>query len=110
RQPQASAWRGPVVPADGARLRTVHPSGPAGRRCRHRARPGDLRARHPQGRAPDRAARLGRRTRIDRSDAHVTEQLVEPMVETPELPPILPVLPLKETVVFPESMTPLAIG
>ena len=26
------------------------------------------------------------------------------------LPPMLPVLPLKETVVFPESMTPLAIG
>jgi ATP-dependent Lon protease len=28
----------------------------------------------------------------------------------PELPAALPVLPLKETVVFPESMTPLAIG
>jgi ATP-dependent Lon protease len=27
-----------------------------------------------------------------------------------EIPPILPVLPLKETVVFPQSMTPLAIG
>ena len=27
-----------------------------------------------------------------------------------ELPATLPVLPLKETVVFPESMTPLAIG
>ena len=27
-----------------------------------------------------------------------------------ELPAALPVLPLKETVVFPESMTPLAIG
>src|SRR5687768_1340802 len=27
-----------------------------------------------------------------------------------ELPPHLPVLPLKETVVFPESMTPLAVG
>ncbi len=27
-----------------------------------------------------------------------------------ELPPVLPVLPLKETVVFPESMAPLAIG
>ncbi len=27
-----------------------------------------------------------------------------------EIPPILPVLPLKDTVVFPQSMTPLAIG
>ena len=27
-----------------------------------------------------------------------------------ELPSVLPVLPLKETVVFPQSMTPLAIG
>ena len=27
-----------------------------------------------------------------------------------ELPATLPVLPLKETVVFPQSMTPLAIG
>ena len=27
-----------------------------------------------------------------------------------EVPPVLPVLPLKETVVFPQSMTPLAIG
>jgi len=30
--------------------------------------------------------------------------------ETIEVPPVLPVLPLKETVVFPDSMTPLAIG
>ncbi len=27
-----------------------------------------------------------------------------------QIPPVLPVLPLKETVVFPQSMTPLAIG
>jgi ATP-dependent Lon protease len=40
----------------------------------------------------------------------VSDQVVEPLTETPELPHILPVLPLKETVVFPESMTPLAIG
>jgi ATP-dependent Lon protease len=40
----------------------------------------------------------------------VVEQLVEPIMDVPELPPALPVLPLKETVVFPGSMTPVAIG
>ena len=40
----------------------------------------------------------------------MTDQLVEPVVEKPDIPPVLPVLPLKEMVVFPESMTPLAIG
>jgi ATP-dependent Lon protease len=46
----------------------------------------------------------------------MTEQLVEsvedvePVDEEIELPAELPVLPLKETVVFPQSMTPLAIG
>jgi ATP-dependent Lon protease len=40
----------------------------------------------------------------------MSDEVVEPVTEAPELPPILPVLPLKETVVFPESMTPLAIG
>src|SRR5207248_9344604 len=30
--------------------------------------------------------------------------------DAPSLPATLPVLPLKETVVFPDSMTPLAIG
>ena len=36
------------------------------------------------------------------------QKLAEELAE--ELPPTLPVLPLKETVVFPASMTPLAIG
>jgi ATP-dependent Lon protease len=40
----------------------------------------------------------------------VSDQSFEPITETPEVPPILSVLPLKETVVFPESMTPLAVG
>jgi ATP-dependent Lon protease len=31
-------------------------------------------------------------------------------IELPDIPDVLPVLPLKETVVFPEAMTPLAIG
>jgi ATP-dependent Lon protease len=34
----------------------------------------------------------------------------EPELELPDVPDVLPVLPLKETVVFPEAMTPLAIG
>jgi ATP-dependent Lon protease len=40
----------------------------------------------------------------------VNDEGFEPLSETPDVPPVLPVLPLKETVVFPESMTPLAIG
>jgi len=40
----------------------------------------------------------------------MSETIVEPTVESLEFPATLPVLPLKETVVFPESMTPLAIG
>ncbi len=40
----------------------------------------------------------------------MSDEFVEPITETPDLPPVMPVLPLKETVVFPESMTPLAIG
>jgi len=39
----------------------------------------------------------------------VSDFATEP-VEGPEVPHVLPVLPLKETVVFPESMSPLAIG
>ncbi|HVM17412.1 MAG TPA: endopeptidase La [Gaiellaceae bacterium] len=38
----------------------------------------------------------------------MTEPALEP--SDVEVPPLLPVLPLKETVVFPDSMTPLAIG
>jgi ATP-dependent Lon protease len=36
------------------------------------------------------------------------QKLAEELAE--ELPPTLPILPLKETVVFPASMTPLAVG
>ena len=34
----------------------------------------------------------------------------EPVEGDVEIPSALPVLPLKETVIFPQSMTPLAIG
>jgi ATP-dependent Lon protease len=40
----------------------------------------------------------------------VSELLSEERLEELEIPAELPVLPLKETVVFPQSMTPLAIG
>jgi ATP-dependent Lon protease len=40
----------------------------------------------------------------------VTFELPEETESEVELPAVLPVLPLKETVVFPQSMTPLAIG
>src|SRR6185436_2091600 len=44
----------------------------------------------------------------------VTEVPLEPQIDPEQtgfsFPAVLPVLPLKETVVFPESMTPLAIG
>jgi len=40
----------------------------------------------------------------------VSELLTEERIEELEVPAELPVLPLKETVVFPQSMTPLAIG
>jgi ATP-dependent Lon protease len=43
------------------------------------------------------------------SDAD-TEAVLESVAGDVEIPALLPVLPLKETVVFPESMTPLAIG
>jgi ATP-dependent Lon protease len=40
----------------------------------------------------------------------VSETLIEPQADLLTFPATLPVLPLKETVVFPDSMTPLAIG
>src|SRR5207247_2620936 len=70
----------------------------------------DIRARDPHDRAAAGSAPDEGRAHGDRGDAPVSNHAVEPLTETPEVPPILPVLPLKETVVFPESMTPLAIG
>src|SRR5262245_5040736 len=115
-----AARRGPGLPADGARLRAVPQTDRARCGCRRRQRERGVRAGDAQGRAADRqAARRGRAGR-DRGKPLLTEpqsdhetgveNMVEPLTDTPEVPPILPVLPLKDTVVFPESMTPLAIG
>ena len=102
---------GQIVPADGARLRAV----PQADRARRRTSTSSTR-RPPTSRgileiALPLTQRAPARARVvDRGHSLVTDQLVEPIVEKPDIPPVLPVLPLKETVVFPESMTPLAIG
>ena len=44
------------------------------------------------------------------TEISVASGLVDDLDETVELPGELPVLPLKETVAFPNTMTPLAVG
>jgi ATP-dependent Lon protease len=44
------------------------------------------------------------------TDSAVETPATTPAADAPSLPEVLPALPLKETVVFPDSMTPLAIG
>src|SRR5215211_2636453 len=110
RQARPPPRRGAGLPADGDRLRHVPAADRAelGRRRREGARV--VRPRHADDRPTARAAPAGAREGHDCGDALVSDELVEPVTETPDLPPVMPVLPLKETVVFPESMTPLAIG
>ena len=58
-------------------------------------------------------ARRAHRSAYRRAGAVMSDfgfETPEPEEQTPELPAALPVLPLKETVVFPQSMSPLAIG
>src|SRR5205085_7276283 len=66
----------------------------------------------PEARPAARAARAPGRACADLGDAlvSVAEEPDELLVELPNVPPVLAVLPLKETVVFPDAMTPLAIG
>ena len=114
--------RGARLPADRDSLRAV----PAGRRAagrgRRRARQGDLRGRGAADRAaaarprgddppgPDQGRRARWRARpvlevvdspLDAEDAIRADQ---------PLPEALPVLPLRDTVTFPETLTPLAVG
>src|SRR5205807_2684250 len=74
-------------------------------------RPRRVRARSTGRDDADRRARARPREGLDQDRAeHMSELLTEERIEELDLPDDLPVLPLKETVVFPESMTPLAIG
>src|SRR5262249_19790344 len=60
-----------------------------------------------------RRPRAERRANGDRGRAEMTDlpsELPDEPTGDVELPAVLPVLPLKEMVVFPQSMTPLAIG
>src|SRR5207244_6729694 len=107
------------VPADGARLRSVPAPDPPRRRCRRHQGTRHVRAGNPQDCRADSNATSTGFARGDRGDtvmsgdvleAGVQDEEIAAVAATPELPQALPVLPLKETVVFPESMTPLAIG
>src|SRR5205823_6333274 len=92
----------------------------ARRRRRLDARKRNLRPRHAEGRLAGRAARGTAGANADQGDPRMSEPEYHVVVSAEqqqhaeelgdELPATLPALPLKETVVFPESMTPLAIG
>src|SRR5581483_1037752 len=74
---------------------------------------GDLRARAARDRAPGRPRSQAARARVDRGEGAAMSELAgegHGLEHELEIPTTLPVLPLKETVVFPQSMTPLAIG
>ena len=114
--------RGPRLPAGRDRGRPVPPGGRARRRRRRRARPRHLRGRRPAGRAAASPARRARRVPIDRAteapvaptrsrssrradvDEAVRERGGQP------LPAALPVLPLRDMVTYPDTLTPLAVG
>src|SRR5207247_7749613 len=99
---------------DGDRLRTVPAPGHARRGHRPRGCDRDVRARPAHGPVADCAAADSAPEHLDRGDVRMSDALTETVVEEPQdeliFPATLPVLPLKDTVVFPESVTPLAIG
>src|SRR5204863_4903157 len=118
-RPRAPTRAGGALPADGARIRRLQTAGRARRGRRPRASDGEARERDAEDRPAARGARPAAGQGADRGRAAMTEpevvvvsaeeqQQAEELGE--ELPAQLPVLPVKETVVFPGSMTPLAIG
>src|SRR5262249_51260246 len=103
------------LPADGDRVRPVPPPRPPARGHRPGRREGRVRPRDgDRDAAGDRRRPCAeRRANGDRGRAEMTDlafELPDEPTGDVELPAVLPVLPLKEMVVFPQSMTPLAIG
>ena len=114
---RAGGRPGAPLPAARDRARAVPPRRGARRRRRRRRRAGRLRGRHARGRAPDRRARRpahgadragAPRVTIDIETLGDGARTVE--MGAPSLPDLLPVLPLRDTVTFPDTLTPLAVG
>src|SRR5918992_1574016 len=106
----AAPRRRRALPADGDRLRRLQ----AAHRAHGRGRPGrgdgELRPRPAHDRAADRPPRAT--AGVDRGSRRAVTDVVittAPADGEVELPRVLPALPLKETVVFPDSMTPLTV-
>src|SRR5262249_48091332 len=102
------------LPAARDRVRAVPAPHPARRAGRPGGRKRALRERDADRRAADRGAGAAGRAHLDRDQgAGVTELDFDETLEQQgeiEIPSTLPVLPLKETVIFPQSVSPLAIG
>src|SRR5437764_596933 len=106
RQAGASEGAGCALPVHGDRVRELPAPHRARRGSRSEPRGRDVRARDAEARpAGDHVmSEPEYQVLVSAEEQAHAEELGE------ELPATLPVLPLKETVVFPESMTPLAIG
>src|SRR5215211_1366616 len=113
RAPPRRGDRAPL-PADRDRARSVPQARGARRRGRRRRRPRELRGRDPGGGDPAGATRRGRAPRADRRgmSIHIPSADGEAATATvrTSLPDALPILPLRDSVPFPETLTPLAIG
>src|SRR5262249_41350840 len=104
-----------LLPADGDRVRALPAPGAPPQERRPAARPRALRVRRRHDHAPGHRPPDATRARLDRSRGRMTDLTFDTPAELEsetevQLPATLPVLPLKETVVFPQAMTPLAIG
>src|SRR5262249_37428766 len=102
------------LPAARDRVGAMQAPHPARRAGRPGGRERALRERDADRRAADRGAGAAGRAHLDRDQgADVTELDFDETLEQQgeiEIPSTLPVLPLKETVIFPQSVSPLAIG